>query len=117
MRYILSLLAMVILAVSFMVACGDEKSNDPTENYINNAATDESACRDACSKLAKCLTVQAAEGQEETAAVENEIGKEAFEDDCKQKCDQSGFFNYEVILCIQKAECSQVFSCGAPLAE
>jgi len=98
----LSLLAMVIVTVSFMVACGDEKTNDPTEKYINNAATDESACREACSKLASCMGEEA-------------LAKDAFEENCKQKCDQSGFFAYEVISCIKKAECSQVFDCGAPL--
>jgi len=113
----LSLLAMVIVTLSFMVACGDEKSNDPTDKYINNGATDEGACKEACTKLADCLVVQVGEDQEEAAKVEEEIGKEAFEDNCKQKCDQSGFFAYEVISCIKKAECSQVFDCGAPLSE
>lgn len=91
---------MIMLLSICSVGCGDGTlEDDPTDTLPNNGSIDEGQCKDACDKVGSCFV------NADTAA-------SSFVDSCRQSCDQSGYFDYEAIVCIETADCEDIFGCG-----
>ena len=87
-----------LMMVSGLAGCGDA-GLDPTDDYIDNGAINESECKEACDKVASCMT--------------GDVAASGYADDCKLNCNQSGHFEVEALECIKKVtNCDDLFNCG-----
>ncbi len=95
--------SLLVLGFAINGCGGGAVGDDPSDRLPNGGAIDEAECRDACDKVGDCLAE--ANGLTDTVT--------GYVDQCKQSCDQSGYFDNEALICIQTTtECDGIFDCG-----
>lgn len=89
----------LILTAILAAGCGDDSddsSTNPARNLASGGVNDAGRCKDACDKVASCP----------------DTFSDSFLSECHRACDQSGFFDYETIVCIEKSDCDTLMECG-----